>query len=81
MKSASQLDYFEALLNRPAQSITTEIFPPKIDLDICNEPTSKNGKVAGADQIPSEAPEADIHLTVEILYELFGTIRIEEMLR
>ena len=75
LKSASLLKHFKALLDRPAQSITPEIFPDKIDLDISNERTSKNGKAVGADHIPSEALEADIHLLVEILYELLGTLR------
>ena len=39
----------------------------------------KSGKAVGPDHIPPEALKADINTTVEILYELFGAIWIEEV--
>ena len=40
----------------------------------------KNGKAAGADNIPAEALKADIDTTVEMLYPLFARVSEDEEL-
>ena len=71
-------EHFKELLNRPAPSTTSEIFPAEVDLDISCEWSSKqeirraikhlkNGKAARPHYIPPKALKADINTTVEIL--------------
>ena len=57
----------------------------KVDLPVkCDKPTNKeirraikqlkNNKAAGSDDIPAEAPQTDIDISVELLYPLFTKI-------
>ena len=78
-------EHFEELLNRPTPPNPPEIQPADLDLPIsCEKPSRieirktimklKNGKAAGADNIPAEALKADVDTTVEMLYPLFARI-------
>ena len=83
-------EHFEELLNRPAPPNPQDIHPTDRDLDInCGQPTReeirkaikllRNGKAAGPDDIPTEALNADLETTVEMLYPLCEKIWEEEV--
>ena len=82
-------EHFEELLNRPAPANAPDIPAAEEDLPIdCGKPTReeirkaikqlKNGKAAGADEIPAEALKVDPEMLAEILYGLLEKIWEEE---
>ena len=84
-------EHFEELLNRPTPPNPPDIQPADSDLPINWEKPSrdeirkaimklKNGKAAGADNIPAEVLKADLDTTVEMLYPLIVRIWEDEQL-
>lgn len=80
-----QAEHFEELFNRPAPANTPDIPTPDEDLPIdCGKPTRaeirkaiqqlKNGKAAGADEIPVEALKVDAEMLTDMLYGLLEKI-------
>ncbi|VDP78621.1 unnamed protein product, partial [Schistosoma curassoni] len=83
------VEHFKELLNRPAPLDPPNIEATPTDLPINVGPPTieeinmairqiKSGKAAGPDDIPSEAPKADIAATARILHILFNKIWDEE---
>ncbi|VDP87383.1 unnamed protein product [Schistosoma mattheei] len=83
------VQYFEELLNRPAQMNPPDIEAAHTDLPIDVNPSTmeeirmavrqiKNEKAAGPDNIPAEALRSDIEVTTNMLHLLFKNIWEEE---
>jgi len=79
------MEYFKDLLNRPPPTDPPDIQPAEETLPITTTRPTKaeikkalkmlnNGKAPGPDGIPPEALKADISVTTDILYEMFGRV-------
>ncbi|VDP05624.1 unnamed protein product, partial [Schistosoma curassoni] len=83
------VEHFKGLLNRPAPlnppnieaaptDLLINVVPPTIEKISMAIRQIKSGKAAGADNIPAEAPKADVAATARILHILFSKIWDEE---
>ncbi len=84
------VEHFKVLLNRQPPQLTAEISPATNLLEINSNSPSKMeirkaikslraGKAEGPDEIPAEAPKADIETSTSMLYHLMRAIWEEEM--